>query len=57
MMEHIVRSSSREGDVVLDCFMGSGSTGKAALALGRRFVGMEFEQPTFDQASEALSEL
>lgn len=57
MMEHIVRSSSRPGDVVLDCFMGSASTGKAALKLGRRFIGMEFEEPTFDQASAALSEL
>ena len=29
MLEHIISASSRPGDVVLDCFMGSGSTGKA----------------------------
>lgn len=57
MMEHIIFSSSREGDVVLDCFMGSGSTGKAALKLGRKFIGIEFEKPTFDKAAEALFEL
>lgn len=56
MMGHIVRASSRPGDVVLDAFMGSGSTGLAALKLGRRFIGMEFEQPTFEKTKAALSE-
>ena len=56
MMEHIISSSSREGDVVLDCFAGSASTGIAALKLGRRFIGIEFEKPTFDKALKVLSE-
>lgn len=41
MLLHIVRSSTREGATVLDCFMGSGSTGEAALRLGRNFIGIE----------------
>lgn len=41
MMDHIIRASSRPGDVVLDCFLGSGVTGEAAVANGRRFIGME----------------
>ena len=41
MMEHIVRCSSRPGGVVLDAFMGSGTTGVAAVNLGRSFVGIE----------------
>lgn len=57
MMDHIIRSSSREGDVVLDCFMGSASTGIAALKQGRKFIGIEFEKPTFDKALKVLSEL
>ncbi len=44
MMEHIVRASSREGDVVLDCFAGSGVTGEACQRLGRRFVGIEKDE-------------
>jgi len=51
MMEHIVRTSSRPGGVVLDCFMGSGVTGEAALKLGRQFIGMEMDPGTFASAS------
>jgi site-specific DNA-methyltransferase (adenine-specific) len=38
--DHIV-SWSNEGDTVLDCFLGSGTTGKMAKQLNRRFVGIE----------------
>lgn len=40
---HIITASSKPGAVVLDAFMGSGSTGKAALALGRSFIGIELD--------------
>lgn len=54
MMEHIVSTSSRPGAVVLDCFMGSGATGKAALKLGRSFIGMEMDPGYFATAEQAL---
>lgn len=38
ILRRIVQASSREGDAVLDFFAGSGTTGAAAYALGRRFV-------------------
>ncbi|HET7386486.1 MAG TPA: site-specific DNA-methyltransferase [Nocardioidaceae bacterium] len=38
VLRRIVAASSRPGDVVLDCFAGSGTTGAVAAALGRRFV-------------------
>jgi site-specific DNA-methyltransferase (adenine-specific) len=38
IITRIVRASSRPGDVVLDFFAGSGTTGVAALQLGRRFI-------------------
>ena len=38
MMEHIVRTSSRPGDVVLDTFCGSGATAEAARNLGRKAI-------------------
>ena len=41
MMRDIINASSRPGDVVLDCFLGSGVTGEQAVALGRRFIGIE----------------
>jgi len=50
MMEHIVAASSREGGVVLDPFMGSGTTGVACVKTGRRFIGVELERKYFDIA-------
>jgi|SRR5690554_4090587 len=41
LLEHIVRTSSKPGQVVLDAFMGSGSTGKACRNLDRKFIGIE----------------
>jgi site-specific DNA-methyltransferase (adenine-specific) len=41
LLSRIIEASSRPGDVVLDCFMGGGSTGEAALQLGRAFWGCD----------------
>ena len=41
LIERIVRSSSNPGDLVFDCFMGSGTTQAIALKLGRRFLGAD----------------
>ncbi|MGO2307019.1 MAG: DNA-methyltransferase [Providencia sp.] len=57
MMEHIINSSSREGDVVADFFMGSGATIKAALKLNRRVIGVELETERFEQTSEEIKKL
>lgn len=38
LMEHIILTSSRPGDVVLDCFAGSGTTGDAASRNGRKYI-------------------
>jgi site-specific DNA-methyltransferase (adenine-specific) len=51
--DHII-SWSNEGDTVLDCFMGSGTTGVACVRTGRRFIGMELDQSYFDIASERI---
>ena len=41
LLRHIISSSTRPGAVVLDSFAGSGATGQACLALGRKFIGIE----------------
>lgn len=48
--------SSKEGDLILDPFMGSGSTGVAALSYGRHFVGVELDKKYFDIAQQRLGE-
>jgi len=54
MLMHIISASSYPGDIVLDCFAGSGSTGVAALQLGRRTVCMELEEQWVKRASEEI---
>ncbi|HBA7889826.1 TPA: site-specific DNA-methyltransferase, partial [Escherichia coli] len=49
MLRQIITASSRPGDLVADFFMGSGSTIKAALSLGRRAIGVELEEARFNQ--------
>jgi hypothetical protein len=41
LLERIIKASSNEGDLVFDCFMGSGTTQAVAMKLGRRFIGAD----------------
>lgn len=43
LLEHAIKATTYEGDIVLDCFAGSGSTGVAALHLGRKAVLFEID--------------
>ncbi|HFZ1708091.1 TPA: site-specific DNA-methyltransferase [Citrobacter sedlakii] len=56
MLKQIISASSRPGDVVADFFMGSGSIIKAAMALGRRAIGIELETERFIQTVEEIRE-
>ncbi|HHL4256790.1 TPA: DNA methyltransferase, partial [Escherichia coli] len=53
----IINASSRPGDLVADFFMGSGSTIKAALSLGRRAIGIELESERFEQTVSEIREV
>jgi site-specific DNA-methyltransferase (adenine-specific) len=51
--DHII-SWSNEGDTVLDCFMGSGTTGVACVNTGRNFIGIELDEGYFSVAQERI---
>lgn len=51
--DHIITWSNL-GDVVLDCFMGSGTTGVACINTGRRFIGMELDEQYFTIAQNRI---
>jgi site-specific DNA-methyltransferase (adenine-specific) len=47
---------TRPDDLIVDCFMGSGSTGVASVKAGRRFVGIEAKPEYFDIARRRISD-
>ena len=55
LLKHLVSIASSPDDLVLDPFMGVGSTGIAALELGRRFTGMELDPDYFAAAKGRLA--
>ena len=55
-MEWLIKTYSNEGETVLDNCMGSGSTGMAAVKLGRKFIGMENDKEYFKIAEERIEE-
>ncbi|MPZ58454.1 MAG: hypothetical protein GEU91_18570 [Rhizobiales bacterium] len=52
----VVNWCSDNGETILDPFMGSGTTGVAAVKLGRKFIGIEIEPKYFDIACRRISE-
>ncbi|WP_426461561.1 DNA-methyltransferase [Mycoplasma hafezii] len=57
LMEKLILMFSNEGDVVLDCFMGSGSTGVAALRNNRIFYGCDLDNMYFKISQERFFEI
>lgn len=57
LMEHIIRLSSKPGAVILDCFMGKGTTGHACVNVGdRKFIGVEQSNQWFDAALRRITD-
>ena len=57
LLERLILASTNENDLILDPFMGSGTTGVAALKLGRRFVGIEKEQNFIELAEKRIADI
>lgn len=56
LMRMYIENSSNENDIVLDPFMGSGTTAVACKQLNRRFIGFEIDKKYFDIANRRLME-
>ena len=56
LYEYLIRTYTNEGDAVLDFCMGSGTTGVAAVQLGRRFIGIEIDPTYFAIAEKRIKQ-
>ncbi len=57
LVRRIITTSSDEDDVVMDCFLGSGTTIMAANELGRRWIGIDNSKPALDTVQKRLKSL
>lgn len=57
VMMDLIKIHSNENDTILDPFMGSGTTGKAALELKRNFIGIELDQKYFELSKKNLEKI
>ena len=54
LLEYLIKTYTKEGDLVLDFTMGSGSTGVACINSNREFIGIELDEKYFNIAKERL---
>lgn len=54
LLERIIKSSTKIGDLVFDCFMGSGTTQSVAMKLGRRFIGADINLGSIQTTTKRL---
>lgn len=57
LIERIIRASSNIGDIVFDCFMGSGTTQAVAMKLGRKFIGADINLGAVQVTTKRLLQL
>lgn len=56
LMEYLIKTYTNENDIVLDCCMGGGSTGIAAVKNNRKFIGIEMEKKYYEIAVSDINE-
>lgn len=54
LIERIIKASSNPGDLIFDCFMGSGTTQTVAMKLGRRFIGADINLASIQTTTKRL---
>lgn len=56
LLERLIIASTNENDIILDSFMGSGSTGVACVNTNRKFIGIELDNTYFEIAKERIND-
>jgi site-specific DNA-methyltransferase (adenine-specific) len=56
VMEWVIEQATKPGQTVFDPFMGSGTTGVAAVRTGRKFIGVEIDKRYFDVACKRIAD-
>ena len=56
LLTFLINKSSKPNDTILDCFMGSGSTGVACMETNRNFIGIELDEKYYNIAKKRCSE-
>lgn len=54
LLERIIKASTNPGDIVFDCFMGSGTTQNVAMKLGRKFIGADINLGAIQTTTKRL---
>lgn len=57
VLKHMINIGTNPGDVILDPFMGVGSTGVASLEMERKFIGIEIEEKYFNASKKRLENI
>ena len=53
----IIQIATNESDLIMDCFVGSGTTAAVAHKLGRNYIGIDIDERTFKYASDRLEKV
>ena len=53
----MIRNSSNENDIVLDCFMGSGTTAVASIIENRKYIGFEINKRYYDISNARIEKI
>lgn len=57
IIDRLIRNSSKEGDLIFDPFMGSGTTGVSALKHNRKFIGSEIDKEYFNTSLQRIQNI
>ena len=54
LMQELIEVTTRDSSTIVDCFMGSGTTGVACVQTGRNFIGIEIDEGYFKIAEKRI---